>query len=315
MNLQDRFIFLFGGTGTVGSHLIKLFEEKNIPYTAPTKNECDLLDDRAIGRLMEFHRHIDPKNIVFINLAAKRTNINTNLNDPVTTYTNTLQMSLNYFAGAHRYGIGKVLSFISSCAYPCHLDLLKEDAIDSGPVHWSISSHGLAKRDIVHLSNFYRRQYGMYSSCLVFNNLFGPWKKENEDTLKVADSVIKKLCDAKHNNFPEVVFWGAGVERREFLFAPDAAAAIVKFLEVNQNTELMNVGQGKDISIRELVELVSDKIGYEGKISWDVSRPRGQLSKLLDNTKMQELLGWTPHTKFSHGLEQTIEWYRKELNK
>jgi len=262
---------------------------------------------------MESYRHIDPKDMVWINLAAKKTNISANSEDPLGIYNDTIRIYQNFYAGAHRYNVGKVIGVVSSCCYPFNLDILSEDKIDSGPTHISVEPHGAAKRECWRLSKFYRQQYGLNSSIICWNNLYGGWDEKSEKYLKVADSLIKRIVEAKMNNVPVVDVWGDGSPRREFLHHIDAAKSIIRFLEVDSNTELINIGSGGDISIYDLSYLIKHLAGYQGSIEFLSEMPNGQMKKLLDVSLMKKLLNWEPGISLEDGLKRTINWYKERL--
>ena len=307
INKQEH-ILVLGAYGTVGTHLKKLLEYGGYQYLAPTHSECDLLD---YSKILYYIGWYDIE--VVINLAAKKTTIRLNAESPDEIYSDTVQMALNVFRACSERNVKRVVSVISSCAYPFTADQpLREIDFDKGPPHPSILPHGQAKRSLYYLSKFYRQRYGLDAVNIVFNNIYGGQSFDKPDQLKVCDALVNKFVCAKRDNLPSVEVWGSGVALRELLYYKDAAAAILKVYEDYDDDGLLNVGNGEEISIKELAILIKILVGYEGKIVFDTSKPDGQLRKLLSNQRMKERLGWSPPTTLEDGLMETIRECQKQ---
>lgn len=298
-------VILLGGSGTIGHELVSLMQANNIPFIAPPHAACDLLVPTSIGRLLEGIKN--PEEITLIHLAAVKTNITLNSEIPVDIFTKTVQMGLNVYAAAQRFGVKRVITVASSCCYPTLEIPMTEDMIDSGPVHESIAPHGNGKRFLVNLSKYYRQQYGLNSTVLVMNNIFGGC--DFTKPLKFMDSLIAKFTKAVDNNEPTVTCLGSGGVFREVLFYKDAAMALFRVLHSDKKIELMNIGVGIDMTIRMYTELIANIVGFKGEIVW-VGGNDGANRKLLDSSYMKRELKWEPPANMPKYIEETIEEFR-----
>ncbi len=191
--------------------------------------------------------------------------------------------------------------------------MLFEKDFENGLPHSSVECHGLAKRILFDYSRQLSKQFKFNAVCCVLNNCYGPGARYDEpDRLKVADSLVKKMVDAKYNNQTSVSLWGNGSPRREFIYCKDAAAGIFHTFQVYNNAnKVINIGSGEDISILDLALTIRNLVGYEGEILWDTTKPNGQMKKLFCNDKIKTL-NWQPSTTLAEGLKQTIEWYERK---
>lgn len=237
-----------------------------------------------------------------------------NLKQPATIYGETVYMGINVLSSAVAYKVKKVVNLLTSCAYAPTLEPLKEADFMTGMPDPSVECHGLAKRALFSYGKFLTKQADIQDfSCVnvVFNNCYGYAPFNREHKLKVADGLVKRMCEAQARGDKEFSVWGTGSAKRELLFCEDAAEATVRVLEEYEDTnEVINVGCGEDISIRDLAYLIKDLTGYQGEIVFDTSKPDGQARKLLDNAKMLSLLNWGPEVQLKDGLAKTIAYFR-----
>lgn len=304
---KSKTVLLLGSNGTIGQYLKNLLDRDGYNYKVSTRNDTDLLNGEDMSLLFQSVR---PSYV--INLAAKKTNISLNNTQPVDIYTDTVQMALNVFKVCRVYKIEKLIQIVSSCAYGHDNSYpLYEEYFDSSPVHPSISPHGNAKRQLYYLAQYYHKQYQLNTTTLCFNNIYGGSDFSKSNQLKVVDALVKKFVDAKRENFKEVEIFGTGKPLRELLFYKDAAEGILQALEKYDDVSLLNIGNGYEISIKELAIMIKQLVGYEGKIKFNTEYSDGQMRKLLDNEKMKEHLNWRPPTSLEDGLVEIIESYKK----
>ncbi len=248
-----------------------------------------------------------------VHCAGFNGNIKFNKEYPYDIFFRTTVMALNIYNSAIKNGIKHIVSPLSSCAYP-DVDLLKEADFLAGAPNESVEAHGLSKRNILAMSRQVAKQHPDYRYvCCIFNTCYGPYDSYDENKTKVVGGMIKRFVEAKRDGLKEVVCWGTGKPRRELVFVDDAAKGLVDTLVYYDDPTLpLNVGAGTDTSIKELAEAVADVVGFDGKIEWDTTKPDGQYRKLLDNTRMKELLPAREFTSLKDGLTKTVEWYRSK---
>jgi GDP-L-fucose synthase len=218
----------------------------------------------------------------------------------------------NVIHAAYTHGVKKLLFLGSSCIYPkLAPQPLKEEYLLTGPLEPTNEAYAIAKIAGLRLCKHCNDQYGTNFISVMPTNLYGPNDNFDLETSHVLAALIRKFHEAKINNAPEVVVWGTGKARREFLHVDDMADACVYLMEKFNALDIgesVNIGVGKDITIKELADLIKDMVEYKGKIIYDVSKPDGTPQKLLDVTKLQRL-GWKEQISFKEGLKQTYEWY------
>lgn len=309
-------VVVTGGTGFLGHHVQNEFSKhKNIEvfYTTRDKYDsgnniyCDLVDYNSVFRLVNKTR---PDAI--LHMAAKCGGILANRNAPADFLTSNIKMGLNLFeAVKDQNPETKIYTLGTVCAYPKHCPVpFKEDDLWNGYPEETNAPYGHAKRTLLMLQNSYRQQYGIGGAHLIPVNLFGSHDHFDLTNSHVIPALIRKFSEAVNNEIEEVTLWGTGSPTREFLYAGDAAEAIVKAITNGLNTELpINLGTGADISIRELAETIAKLVGYKGKIVFDTSKPDGQPKRMLDVSRAKEMMGWEAKTNLLTGLIKTIGWY------
>ena len=303
-------ILITGANSMVGKSIIRnshLFNHELIP---DDKKEFNLLDRYQTELLFERHR---PDYV--IHLASVNGNISYNNKYPSDIFLSTTKIAENVITTSYKFGVKKVISAISSCAYPDGKSLLVEEEFFDGPPHTSVESHGFAKRYIIELNRQLFKQFGFVSVGMCFNTCYGPEDSFDLNKTKVLGSLIKKFSDAKNENASEVILWGTGNVSREFIYVDDVAYMFKLVIDKYSNPLYpINVGSGKEISISTLSKLVSGIVGYKNKITFDSSKPDGQKSKLLSNENMQKYFGQQNFVSLEDGIKRTVDWYESKYH-
>jgi GDP-L-fucose synthase len=304
MNAGDR-IYVAGHRGLVGSALVRRLEAGGCTnLLLRSRAQLDLTDAAAVDDFFGAER----PQYVFL-AAAKVGGIVANDTYPADFIRNNLAIQLNVIDAAHRYGVDKLLFLGSSCVYPRHAPQpMREEYLLTGPLEPTNAAYAIAKIAGIEMCRAYRRQHGAHFISVMPTNLYGPHDNFDLETSHVLPAVIRRFHEAKETGAPAVTLWGTGSPRREFLHVDDLADACVHLMLAYDAQELVNIGWGSDISIRELADLVARVVGYDGTIVWDASRPDGTPRKLLDTTRLAAL-GWQPRIHLEEGIRQTYEWY------
>jgi GDP-L-fucose synthase len=248
---------------------------------------------------------------VVIHLAAKVGGIGFHRRVPGELAYENLMMACNLFEQSRLAGVSKLLSAGTICAYPKHTPVpFREADIWSGYPEETNAPYGLAKKMGLVLSDAYRLQYGFNSCVPMIVNLYGPGDNFDLEDSHAIPAMIRKFAEAGERADPEVVLWGTGTASREFLYVDDAARALVLCAERLDSSEPVNIGSGREITIRDLAELIKDLAGYEGDIVWDSSKPDGQPLRYLDTSRARELVSFEPEVGFEEGLRRTIASFR-----
>ena len=298
-----------GYRGLVGSALVRGLEHggfHNLPKR--DRSQLDLADERAV---QNFFAQEKPAIVIFA--AAKVGGIKANNDYPVEFLLDNLRIQNNVIYAAHKAGVRKLLFMGSSCIYPKFAPQpIPETALLSGPLEPTNEAYAIAKIAGIKLCQAYAREYGATFISVMPTNLYGPNDNFDLETSHVLAALLRKAHDAKSRNARELVVWGSGTPRREFLHVDDLASACLFLLEKYDSPEIINVGCGEDISIRELAELICDVVGFDGELAWDATKPDGTPRKLLDITKLRAL-GWQPTIPLREGIAQTYEWFLKNV--
>ncbi len=304
MRLDAR-VYVAGHLGLVGSAIARRLKALGFQdLLVRTRQELDLTDGRAVRAFFETER----PEYVFL-AAAKVGGILANDTYPAEFIRDNLAIELNVIDAAHRAGVAKLLFLGSSCIYPrLAPQPIKEEYLLTGPLEPTNEAYAVAKIAGVKLCQAYRRQYGDRFISAMPTNVYGPGDNFDLETSHVLPALLRKFHEAKMADAPEVVIWGTGTARREFLHVDDLADACTFLLESYDGSEPINVGVGRDISIAELAELIADIVGFRGAISFDTTKPDGTPRKLLDVSKLAAL-GWEPEVSLRDGIEQTYRWF------
>lgn len=322
-------ILVTGGNGFVGQHLVPLLESKGHEVFAPSSSELDLLKEPLvnISRCLRNNR-ID----AIVHLAATVGGIGINKDNPGRFLYENVQMGINVLESARLSSVNKVVNIGTVCAYPKHTPVpFKEENIWQGYPEETNAPYGIAKKTVMEMGIGYAKQYGMDITNLIPVNMVGECDNFDEYSSHVIPALIKKfesprgrtrfvmtddngpckvLDDTLDNPESYVELWGTGSASREFLYAGDLARAISKSLQINTGPDPINIGTGKEITIKNLAELIK-KIGkYDAEISWDDSKPNGQPRRCLDITRAKNILKWEPVISLEESIERTIDWYR-----
>ena len=298
-------IFVAGHRGMVGAALVRLLEKRGFTnLLLRTRAELDLRDDAAVRA---FYAKEKPA-YVFV-AAARVGGIWANATKPVEFLSENLRIELNLIDGAHEAGVTKLLFLGSSCIYPkLAPQPLSEDSLLTGSLEPTNEPYALAKICGVRLCQAYARQYGARFISAMPTNLYGPGDNFDPETSHVLPALLGKFHRARENRDASVTLWGSGTPYREFLFVDDLAEACLFLMENYESPELINVGSGRDLRIRELAEMVREIIGFTGTINWDAAKPDGTPRKLLDVSKLGKL-GWQAKTGLEEGLKTTYAWW------
>lgn len=308
MNLSDK-IYVAGHRGLVGSALVRrLNQEGYSNILTRTSREIDL---RRQVEVENFFAQEQPE-YVFL-AAAKVGGIHANNTYRADFLLDNLQIQNNILQSALKTGVRKLLFLGSSCIYPkLAPQPMTEDALLTGPLEPTNEPYAIAKIAGIKLCEAMRDQYGFNAISCMPTNLYGPNDNFDLETSHVFPALIRKFHEAKLAGTPSITLWGTGVAKREFLHADDAADAMVFLMKNYDGRQFVNIGTGKDISIRELAELMKDIIGYEGSLEWDATKPDGTPRKLLDVSRLHEL-GWQHAIGLREGIMQTYNWYRQQI--
>lgn len=299
-------ILLTGTTGMIGGETLKLLKAEGFEkILAPSRAELELSDQDNVNQYFEAHR---PDYVLM--LAAKVGGIAANMQDPVGFTDENLRIALNLFAACHRFKTRKNLFLGSSCIYPIkQADPIPEERLMSGPLEPTNEGYALSKIVGLKLAKYYYQQYGMMTVCPMLSNVYGTGDHFDFQRAHVLSALVRRFMDARDDNCPNLQLWGSGIARREFLHSEDAARAILFFMDHIETSDHINIGAGKDLTIRELAGLVAREVGYRGEIRWDSTKPDGMLRKCLDISKLNKL-GFHPKVTLLEGIRRTISEYR-----
>jgi GDP-L-fucose synthase len=304
---HDSRVFVAGHRGLVGSAIVRRLEALGCHNVLRrTRSELDLCDEAAVSQFFLEHR----PEFVFLS-AAKVGGILANSSHPAEFLHHNLAIQTNVIHASWRYGANKLLFFGSSCMYPrLAPQPIKEDYLLTGPLKTTNEAYAIAKIAGLKLAAAYRAQYGFSTISLIPTNLYGPGDNFDLESSHVLPAMIRRFHEAKTSKVPEVILWGTGTPRREFLHVDDLANAASFLMENYDAPESLNVGVGQDLTIAELAALVGQVIGYTGRIVFDPSRPDGTPRKLLDVSRIQNL-GWYPQIPLERGIASMYQWYLK----
>ena len=303
-------IYVAGHRGLVGSAIVRNLTAKGYRnLVTRTHKELDLTEQAAVRAFFEEER---PEYVVLA--AAKVGGINANNTSPAEFAWENMQIQCNVIKCAHDYKVKKLLFLGSTCIYPRMAPQpIREDALLTGPLEETNEAYAIAKISGLEMCRFFKRQYGDdFISCMP-TNLYGPYDNYDLNNSHVLPAMLRKFHEAKENNEETVTLWGSGAPLREFLYVDDMADACVFLLENYSGEQHVNIGTGKELTIRELAELIKKTVGFEGEIVWDSGKPDGTPRKLTDVTKLHSL-GWMHKVELSEGVQLAYDWFKENID-
>jgi GDP-L-fucose synthase len=304
---QSKQVLVTGGTGFLGSHLVKYLESRGAVVHAPSHRDYDLVRREDILRMYDDF----PAEMV-IHLAARVGGIGANREHPGSFFYDNLMMGVQLMHEACLRKIPKFVALGTVCAYPKHTPIPFHEAdLWNGYPEETNAPYGLAKKMMLVQSQGYREEYGFNSIFLLPVNLYGPGDNFDPSTSHVIPALIKKCVDAVDKGDDQIVVWGDGSASREFLYVEDAARGVALAAEKFNSSEPVNLGSSTEITIRELVEIIARETGFEGQISWDTSKPNGQPRRKLDVSRAEKEFDFRSQTSFEQGLKATIDWHKE----
>jgi GDP-L-fucose synthase len=302
--LARKRIWVAGHRGMVGSALVRRLRSEACEVITLTREQVDLRRQRELERWM-----LETRPHAIIMAAATVGGILANDTRPGEFLYDNLAIELNVIEAARQTGVEKLLFLGSSCIYPREAaQPMSEDALLTGPLEPTNQWYAIAKIAGVMLGRAYRRQYGCDFISAMPTNLYGPGDTFDLQASHVVPALIAKAHAARDSAEGEIVVWGSGTPRREFMYVDDLADALIFLLKHYSGDEHVNIGTGSDVTIRELAETVARVVGVSGKLRFDSSKPDGTPRKLLDSGKMKAL-GWSPTTSLEDGLSKTYQWF------
>jgi GDP-L-fucose synthase len=302
-------IFVAGHRGMVGSALMRRLNAQGFSNVVTRdRSQLDLADESAVAKFFAAEQPA-----VVILAAAKVGGIKANNDFPVEFLLDNLRIQNNVIHAAHEAGVRKLLFLGSSCIYPkVAPQPIPETALLSGPLEPTNEAYAIAKIAGIKLCQAFSREYGANFISAMPTNLYGPNDNFDLETSHALAALLRKAHEAKTRKERKLIVWGLGKPRREFLYVEDLASACLFLLEKYDSPEIINVGCGEDLSIRELAELICDVVGFDGELAWDTTKPDGTPRKLLDITKLRRL-GWQPAIPLRDGIAQTYDWFLKNV--
>ena len=303
-------IFIAGHNGMVGSAILRILKRNGYSnLITSSRSTTDLTIERDVENFFNSNR---PEIVILA--AAKVGGINANVKEPAQFLLNNLKIQNNIIDASQTNGVKKIVFLGSSCIYPKETTQpISEKQLMQGPLEPTNEGYALAKICGIKLLEYYYRQYGLKSISLMPCNLYGTNDHFDLEKAHVLSSLVRRFTDAVTQKKDEVVLWGTGVAKREFLHVEDCARAVLFFMEYDTDFEIINVGTGKDISIKELAQKIADKTGFNGIINWDSTKPDGMLRKCLDISYANSL-GFSPQVSLDEGISRTISEYKELTN-
>lgn len=301
-------ITVTGGAGFLGSHVVPRLQARGAVVTVPRRRDYDLVSGDAVRRLLD-----DAKPEIVIHLAGLIGGIGANREQPGRFLHDNVLMGVQLLEEARLAGVAKVVVVGTVCAYPKHTPVpFREDDLWNGYPEETNAPYGIAKKLLLVQGQAYRQQYGFSSIHLLPVNLFGPGDNSDPNGSHVIPALIRKCLDAVETGADTVELWGTGNASREFLYVEDCADGIVLATERYDAAEPVNLGSGREMTIRALADAVAAATGFRGRFAWDASKPDGQPRRRLDVSRAERGFGFRATTPFEEGLERTVAWYRAQ---
>jgi GDP-L-fucose synthase len=335
---REKRVILTGGAGFLGSFVTEKLVQRGVAdLLIPHIEHYDLTNRDDIRRLLDDAalptakrpNHLQPpnfqpldlptfqpSNLIIIHLAAHVGGIGANREHPAEFFYDNLMMGVELMHQAWQRGVGKFVAIGTVCAYPKFTPVpFKEDDLWIGYPEETNAPYGLAKKMLLVQAQAYRQQYGFNAIFLLPVNLYGPGDNFDLASSHVIPALIRKAIEAQERGEEELVVWGDGSPTREFLYVEDAAEGILTAAEKYNDSEPVNLGSGYEISIKDLAEMIVHLAGFQGRLTWDTSKPNGQPRRVLDVSRAKEYFGWQATVSFEEGMRRTIEWFKQSRGK
>lgn len=308
MSFPYKRVVVTGGSGFLGRHVVKrLADYPEVEIFVPRSADYDLVEMANVKRLFA-----DTRPDAVIHLAAVVGGIGANQENPGRFFYENLMMGAQLIEQARLHGVAKFVAVGTVCAYPKFTPVpFSEDDLWKGYPEETNAPYGLAKKMMLVQSQSYRQQYNFNSIYLLPANLYGPGDNFKVESSHVIPALIRKCVEARVAGANHIEVWGTGEASREFLYVDDCAEAIVKATALYNESEPVNLGSGKEIKIRELVELIAHETGFSGEIKWQSDKPDGQPRRRLDVSRAYDKFQFEAKTSFADGLKRTVEWYEE----
>ncbi|MDB5326206.1 MAG: nucleoside-diphosphate-sugar epimerase [Phycisphaerales bacterium] len=299
-------IVITGGAGFLGSFVNEKLEELGFKNRFnPRRADFDLTVEADVARL-----YAEQKPAIVLHLAAEVGGIGANRDNPGRFFYANMAMGMHLIEHARRNGVKKFVQTGTICAYPKFTPVpFREDELWNGYPEETNAPYGVAKKALLVMCQAYRQQYGMNAIYLLPVNLFGPRDNFHPHSSHVIPALVRKFVEARKNNADHITAWGTGKASREFLYVKDCAAGLVQAMLKYDSPEPLNLGSGREITIKDLTELVAELAGFKGSVEWDATKPDGQPRRCLDVTRAEQSMGWHSTTSLEDGLKETIEFF------
>jgi GDP-L-fucose synthase len=305
INPSDK-IIITGGAGFLGSFVQEQLRARGFNNLfVPRRAEFDLTQEKDVERL-----YAQEKPAVILHLAAEVGGIGANRDNPGRFFYANMAMGMHLIEHARRNGLKKFVQTGTICAYPKYTPIpFREDELWNGYPEETNAPYGVAKKALLVMCQAYRQQYGLNAIFLLPVNLFGPRDNFHMHSSHVIPALIRKCVEARKSGADHITAWGTGSASREFLYVEDCADGLVNAMLKYDSPEPMNLGSGREITIKDLTELVARLSNFKGKIVWDPTKPDGQPRRCLDVTRAKNEMNWTAKTSLEEGLKKTIEFF------
>jgi GDP-L-fucose synthase len=308
-------ILITGGTGMVGKNLQKSFANHNLQGFFVGRGKDNQYDLTDVAKTQQLFRDVQPD--IVIHAGANVGGIGYNKKNPGALIRDNLKMGINVLDACVEFGVSQVYITSTCCSYPKFCPTpFSEDQLWNGAEEESNSSYGVAKKAIIKMSQSYRQQFGLKTTCFVLANLYGIYDHFIGEDNHVVPALIKKFLDAKENNSSYVECWGSGMASRDLFFSQDVSDILTQAVLTNfDHSEPINLGTGKEITIKDLAELIKELTEYQGEIVFNGAVSDGQPRRCLDVSRAKALLNWEAKIDLRAGLQATIEWYKANKDK
>lgn len=300
-------ILVLGATGFVGGRVCRALTARGLAFERTSVSLGVDLRDREAAR--DLFQRLKPSHV--LNCASFVGGIQYGFKYPAEIFDNNARLIANMFAAANEAGVKRIVNPISNCIYPRAKTLFREEEIWDGPLDESVLVYGMARKLSWVAAWAYSKQHGLDTINLVLSNMYGPEDHFEEERSHALGALVMKMMRAKRGGAPSVEVWGTGKPVREWLYVDDGAEAMIRAIDAAPTTEFINVGVAAGVSVRELAEMIKQRVGYEGELVFDATKADGAPYKTVDGARGRAALGWSPGVGLEEGLTRTIDWYRE----